>query len=142
MAKVKFITVKGSERLSRSPFYVGVVQHERIMSRRETYTYCAERTGYKPAAVRAVFLALAIRLMSAGWESMKGAMGRGLDRLFAALRQTLSKLPETLSGAEIANGLDLFVCMLVIPPIAAALTFLLVRYGIALPFTFTNLSES
>ena len=43
MAKVKFITVKGSERLSHSPFYVGVVQHERIMSRREAYAYCAER---------------------------------------------------------------------------------------------------
>ena len=29
------------------------------MSRRETYEYCAERTGFKAAAVRAVFMALA-----------------------------------------------------------------------------------
>ena len=56
---VKFITMKGSERLGRSPFYVGFVQHDRTMSRRETYEYCAERTGFKAAAIRAVFLALA-----------------------------------------------------------------------------------
>ena len=57
--QVKFITVKGSERLGRSPFYVGLVQHDRTMSRRETYEYCAERTGYKATAIRAVFMAAA-----------------------------------------------------------------------------------
>ena len=56
---VKFITVKGSERLGRSPFYVGLVQHERTMSKRETYEYIAERTGYKATAIRAVFMAAA-----------------------------------------------------------------------------------
>ena len=57
--QVKFITMKGSEHLGRSPFYVGFVQHERTMSKRETYDYCAERTGFKAAAIRAVFMALA-----------------------------------------------------------------------------------
>jgi hypothetical protein len=38
---------------------VGFVQHDRTMSRRETYDYCAERTGFKAAAIRAVFMALA-----------------------------------------------------------------------------------
>ena len=56
---VKFITVKGADRLARSPFYVGLVQHERTMSRRETYEYLAERTGYKATAIRAVFMAAA-----------------------------------------------------------------------------------
>ena len=56
---VKFITVKGSENVGRSPFYIGVVQHERTMPKRETYEYCAERTGYKATAVRAVFMAAA-----------------------------------------------------------------------------------
>ena len=56
---VKFMTVKGSENLGRAPFYVGIPQHERTMSKRETYEYCAERTGYKPTAVRAVFMAAA-----------------------------------------------------------------------------------
>ena len=56
---VKFITVKGPGSLAAEPFYVGIPQHERTMSRRETYEYCAERTGYKPTAVRAVFMAVA-----------------------------------------------------------------------------------
>ena len=56
---VKFITVKGQGHLAAAPFYVGFVQHDRTMSRRETYEYCAERTGFKAAAIRAVFLALA-----------------------------------------------------------------------------------
>ena len=47
---VKFITVKGSENVGRSPFYIGVAQHERTMPKRETYEYCAERTGYKATA--------------------------------------------------------------------------------------------
>ena len=57
--KAKFITVKGSERLGREPFYVGVLQHERTMSRREAYEYIAGKTGYTPTAVRAVFMAVA-----------------------------------------------------------------------------------
>ena len=56
---VKFITMKGASNIAAAPFYVGFVQHDRTMSRRETYEYCAERTGFKAAAVRAVFMALA-----------------------------------------------------------------------------------
>ena len=56
---VKFITMKGASNLASAPFYRGFVQHERTMSRRETYEYCAERTGFKAAAIRAVFMALA-----------------------------------------------------------------------------------
>ena len=57
--KAKFITVKGSDRLGTEPFYVGVLQHERTMSRREAYEYIAGRTGYTATAVRAVFMAVA-----------------------------------------------------------------------------------
>ena len=56
---VKFITVKGPDRLATEPFYMRAVQHERTMSRRETYEYLAERTGYKATAIRAVFMAAA-----------------------------------------------------------------------------------
>ena len=56
---VKFITMKGVSGIAAAPFYVGFVQHDRTMSRRETYEYCAERTGFKAAAIRAVFMALA-----------------------------------------------------------------------------------
>ena len=56
---VKFITMKGASNIASVPFYRGFVQHDRTMSRRETYDYCAERTGYTPTAVKAVFMALA-----------------------------------------------------------------------------------
>ena len=56
---VKFITMKGASNIAAAPFYVGFVQHDRTMSRRETYEYCAERTGYKATAIRAVFMATA-----------------------------------------------------------------------------------
>ena len=49
--KAKFITVKGSERLGHEPFYVGVLQHERTMSRKEAYEYIAGQTGYTATAV-------------------------------------------------------------------------------------------
>ena len=41
---VKFITMKGASNIAATPFYVGFVQHDRTMSRRETYEYCASRT--------------------------------------------------------------------------------------------------
>ena len=56
---VKFMTIKGPDRLARAPFYLGVPQHERTMSRRETYEHIAAATGYTPTAVRAVFMAAA-----------------------------------------------------------------------------------
>ena len=56
---VKYITVKGPDRLAREPFYMGIPQHDRTLSRREFYDLVAGRTGYKPTAVKAVFRALA-----------------------------------------------------------------------------------
>ena len=56
---VKFITVKGPDRLARAPFYLGIPQHERTMPRREAYEHIAAATGYTPTAVRAVFMAAA-----------------------------------------------------------------------------------
>ena len=56
---VKFITVKGPDRLARAPFYLGIPQHERTMSRREAYEHVALKTGYTPTAVKAVFMAAA-----------------------------------------------------------------------------------
>ncbi len=58
-----FRTVKGNSTLSASPFYTGVVQHERTMTTKATYEYCSDRTGYKPTQIRAVFLGLKQYLM-------------------------------------------------------------------------------
>ena len=56
---VQFITVKGPDHLAREPFYIGIPQHDRTLSRKEFYELVAERTGYKATSVKAVFMALA-----------------------------------------------------------------------------------
>ena len=58
MAQMKFITVKGATTLSDTPFYVGLVQHERTMPKGEAYDYLGERLGFRSTAVRAVLMAL------------------------------------------------------------------------------------
>ena len=50
---VKFITVKGPDRLARAPFYLGIPQHERTMSKREAYEHIALKTGYTSTSQRA-----------------------------------------------------------------------------------------
>jgi len=58
MAKVQFMTAKGASSLSTTPFYIGVPQHERIMTKRESYEFLAGQIGYKATAIRAVFMGL------------------------------------------------------------------------------------
>jgi len=55
----RYITVKGGGISTSSPYYIGHVQHDRAMSRREAYEYLSQRTGYRPAQLRAAFLGLA-----------------------------------------------------------------------------------
>jgi len=59
MAKVKFTTAKGGDSLASAPFYIGIVQHDRTMTKKESYAYLEDRMGYKATAIRAVFMALA-----------------------------------------------------------------------------------
>ena len=55
----RYITVKGTALSATSPFYVGRVQHTRTMSRRESYEYLSQQTGFRPAQLRSAFLGLA-----------------------------------------------------------------------------------
>ena len=65
----RYITVKGSSTLSPTPYYIGFVQHERTMPKKETYAYCGEMTGFPATQVRAAFMALA--------EYVRENQGRG-----------------------------------------------------------------
>ena len=65
----KYMTVKGSNTSTLVPYYIGIVQHERTMSKKEAYAYCAEKTGFTPTQVRAAFMALA--------EYIRENQGRG-----------------------------------------------------------------
>ena len=99
---VKFITMKGVSSIAATPYYVGLVQHERTMSRRETYEYCAERTGYKATAIRAVFMALA--------EYIKENQRRGnityLDGV-ASIRNYVKGAFAGLSGKKFLDALGI-----------------------------------
>ena len=55
----RYITVKGAGTAASAPFYVGRVQHARTMSRKETYEYLSQQTGFRPAQLRSAFLGLA-----------------------------------------------------------------------------------
>ena len=55
----RFMTVKGAGTSASAPYYIGHVQHDRAMSRREAYEYLSQQTGFKPAQLRAAFLGLA-----------------------------------------------------------------------------------
>ena len=58
---VKYITVKGPDRLAREPFYMGIPQHDRTLSRREFYDLVAGRTGYRPTQANPVSVDVPIR---------------------------------------------------------------------------------
>ena len=46
MAQMKFITVKGATTLTDTPFYVGLVQHERTRPKHETYDYLVKGRNF------------------------------------------------------------------------------------------------
>jgi len=123
MAKIKFVTVKGSSTLSTDPFYVGLVQHERSMSRNETYNHLADKIGYNATAIRAVFMALkeycrenarkgnityldnvaSIRnIVKGGFETLSGPWTKGVNYL-AVSAQMLDTFKSALSGITPEN---------------------------------------
>ncbi len=59
MATPKFITIKSALSTTERPAYIGIVQHDRTMSERETYEYLAAKLGYTVTQIRATNKALA-----------------------------------------------------------------------------------
>lgn len=90
--------------------------------------------GYMGYLIMAVFLAYLIKYLFIGWNRAKEALGKKLDKKFDKMRAKGKKLPENLSGVGILEQVDLIVLVLLVPVISAALTFLLIRYGVQLPF--------
>ena len=116
MAKVKFSTAKGSDTMSASPFYVGVVQHDRTMSKKEAYAYLEERMGYKATAIRAVFMALA--------DYVKENAGKGNITLVdsvASIRNTCRGSFDGLTGPWVKGRNYLLVQAIAIDPFKSIL---------------------
>ena len=99
----KYTTVKGSNTSTLVPYYIGIVQHERTMSKKEAYAYCAEKTGFTPTQVRAAFMALA--------EYIRENQGRGnitfLDEV-TSIRNYVMGAFEGLTGPWV-KGKNLLV---------------------------------
>ncbi len=94
----------------------------------------ATAIGYMGYLIMAVFLALGIKLLYAGWDRAKISIGNGIDKLIAKIRNNIKAVPEDLKGITIIEAVDLIVMVLIIPVAMCALTFILVKYGIELPF--------
>lgn len=94
----------------------------------------ATAIGYMGYLIMAVFLALSIKLLYAGWDKAKISIGNGLDKLIVKIKNKIKAVPDDLKGITIIEGVDLIVMVLIIPVACCALTFILVKYGIELPF--------
>ena len=117
MAKVQYITAKGGDLLARSPFYVGIPQHERTMSRKEAYAFLADRMGYKATAIRAVFMGLA--------DYAKENAGKGnitqVDGV-ASIRNTCHGPFEGLPGPWVKGKNFLLVTSVALDPFKSVLS--------------------
>lgn len=90
--------------------------------------------GYMGYYIMAVFMALLIKYLFIGWNSVKLSLGKKLDGFMAKLRAKIKAIPESFGGVELLEQVDLIVIVLILPVASCALTFLLIRYGIQLPF--------
>ena len=107
--------------------------------------------GYMGYFIMAVFMALLIKYLYIGWDNAKNALGKKLDGVIAKLRSKIKAIPENFGGVELLEQVDLIVLILILPVASCALTFLLIRYGIQIPFNalgealvspLTNLANS
>jgi fructose-specific phosphotransferase system IIC component len=83
--------------------------------------------GYLGYFFMALFCSLLIKLLYAGWNRLKAAAGGKKVSL-------LQKFKIELTGEQLLEQVDLIVLVLIIPVACAALTFVVVRYGIQKPF--------
>lgn len=94
----------------------------------------ATSIGYMGYLIMAVVLSLLIKLLYAGWSDAKNPIGRGIDSILNKLRRKIKLIPDTLKGIEVIEGIDLIVLVLIIPVASCAATFMLIKYGIEVPF--------
>ena len=67
---------------------------------------------------------------------LKKIQGTDIEKLLKLkeLADKIKAIPEDLRGITIIEGVDLIVMVLIIPVACCALTFILIKYGIELPF--------
>ena len=122
----RYVTIKGSNKLSSDPYYIGLVQHERTMTKREAYQHAALKTGFTATQVRAVFMALreylrenaargnithidgvaSIRnLVKGAFETMNGPWVKGRNYLLVAATE-MDPFKSIVSDATLINNME------------------------------------
>ncbi len=91
--------------------------------------------GYMGYLIMSVMLSLLIKLLYAGWSNAKNAIGAKIDNLLFKLKKNIKFISDNMKGIEIIEGVDLIVLILIIPVASAATTFMLIKYGIEVPFS-------
>ncbi|MBR3767278.1 MAG: hypothetical protein IKL10_03445 [Clostridia bacterium] len=94
----------------------------------------ATAIGYMGYLIMSVILALLIKLLYAGWTELKPIIGKKIDKLLDTFRKKIKLIPEELQGLTLIEGVDLIVMILIIPVASAATAFVIIKYGIELPF--------
>ena len=112
----RYITVKGGGISTSAPFYIGHVQHDRAMSRREAYEYLSQQTGFRPAQLRAAFLGLAKALAA---NAARGNSS-GIDGV-ASFRNVVKGSFETVHGPWTPGVNMLLVTAFELDPFKSAL---------------------
>jgi len=79
MATPKFATVVGKSTKAATPYYIGLIQHESTMTKKETYRHLASKTNYSEAQIKAAFLALA-KVLKSNADKGNDALVDGLAR--------------------------------------------------------------
>ncbi len=86
--------------------------------------------GYMGYYIMAVVMALLIKYLYIAWDKIKESLGKKLDKPLSKIKF----LPEGFGGVQLLENVDLIVLVLILPVASCALTFLLIRYGIQIPF--------
>ena len=92
--------------------------------------------GYLGYLIMALLLGYLIKYLFILWERVKAKLGPKLDRPVAALGKKIKPLAQ-LDGTTVIGLPDFLVYVLIMPVIAAAVTYLVINYGIAVPFNLS-----
>ncbi|MEG2081273.1 MAG: hypothetical protein RRZ68_06915 [Oscillospiraceae bacterium] len=90
--------------------------------------------GYMGYLIMAVFMAYLIKYLFIGWNGVKEGLSKKLDKKLDELKAKNKKIPADLKSINILEQVDLIVLILLLPVVSCAITFLLIRYGVQIPF--------
>lgn len=90
--------------------------------------------GYMGYLIMAVFLSYCMKYLFIGWNNTKEFLGGKIDVFLHKKREKGKNIPSTVTGVGLIEQVDLIVLVLIIPVVSAILTFLLINYGIKMPF--------